>query len=66
MIAAIRNVSRAKLAWFGFALIFTPFYFVTAAVLKYGFGVGLFFDPVILRISPGAERDWGRALSDYS
>ena len=42
----LRLVSRAKLAWLGLALIVTPTYFVAAAVLKYGFGVGLFFDPV--------------------
>jgi hypothetical protein len=42
----MKGVSRSKMAWFGFALIIAPFYFVAAAVLKYGFGVGLFFDPL--------------------
>jgi hypothetical protein len=28
------------------ALIIPPFYFVAAAVLKYGFGWGFFFDPL--------------------
>ena len=46
MVSALQQVSRAKLAWLGFALIIPPFYFVAAAVLKYGFGVGLFFDPL--------------------
>lgn len=46
MITALEKVSRSKLAWFGFALIIAPFYFVAAAVLKYGFGVGWFFDPL--------------------
>jgi len=46
MIDALRLVSRAKLAWLGLGLIATPFYFVAAAVLKYGFGVGQFFDPL--------------------
>ena len=30
----------------GFALLFAPSYFVAAAILKYGFGLGLFFDPL--------------------
>lgn len=46
MITALRGVSRRKLAGIGLILIITPFYFVAAAVLKYGFGVGLFFDPL--------------------
>ena len=46
MITALEKVSRSKLAWIGFALIIAPFCFVGAAVLKYGFGVGLFFDPM--------------------
>jgi len=41
-----QQVSRSKLAWLGFALIVPPFYFVAAAVLKYGFDSGLFFDPL--------------------
>ena len=46
MITGLQQVSRSKLAWLGFALIISPFYFVAAAVLKYGFGWGLFFDPL--------------------
>lgn len=46
MIKALQQVSRSRLAWIGFTLITTPFYFVAAAVLKYVFGVGLFFDPL--------------------
>ena len=46
MISSLQRVSRAKLAWCGLVLIGAPFYFVTAAVLKYGFGVGLLFDPL--------------------
>jgi len=46
MITGLQQVSRSKLAWLGFALIIPPFYFVAAAVLKYGFGWGLFFDPL--------------------
>jgi hypothetical protein len=46
MIIALQQVSRSKLAWVGSVLLVAPFYFVAAAVLKYGFGVGLFFDPV--------------------
>ena len=46
MIGALRKVSGSKIAWLGFALISTPLYFVTAAVLKYGFGLGLLFDPL--------------------
>jgi hypothetical protein len=45
MIKAPSEVS-GPLAWFGFALVATPFYFVGAALLKYGFGAGLFFDPL--------------------
>lgn len=46
MVTGLQQVSRSKLAWLGFALIIPPFYFVAAAVLKYGFGWGLFFDPL--------------------
>lgn len=41
-----QRVSRKKLAGTGFVLLAAPFYFVVAAILKYGFGVGLFFDPL--------------------
>jgi hypothetical protein len=46
MFPFIQQVSRRKLAWTGFVLLVAPFYFVTAAILKYGLGVGLFFDPL--------------------
>ena len=46
MAKGLQQVSRSKLAWLGFALVVPPFYFVAAAVLKYGFGSGLFFDPL--------------------
>ena len=46
MSIALQQVSRSKLAWVGSVLLVAPFYFVTAAALKYGFGVGLFFDPL--------------------
>ncbi len=46
MIAVLQKVPRSTLAWMGFALLLAPFYFVAAAILKYGFGVGLFFDPL--------------------
>jgi hypothetical protein len=46
MKTGLQQVSRSKLAWLGFALVIPPFYFVAAAVLKYGIGVGLFFDPL--------------------
>ena len=46
MIKALQQVSGSKPAWFGFALVATPFYFVGAALLKYGFGVGFFFGPL--------------------
>lgn len=42
----MQRVSRKKLAWTGFVLLAAPFYFVTAAILKYGLGLGLFFDPL--------------------
>jgi hypothetical protein len=45
-VTGLQQVSGSKLAWLGFALIMPPFYFVAAAVLKYGFGWGLFFDPL--------------------
>ena len=47
MITGLQRVSRSKLAWLGFALMILPFYFVAAAVLKYGFGWGFFFDPLL-------------------
>lgn len=46
MIVGLHRVSRSKLAWIGSVLLLAPFYFVAAAVLKYAFGVGLFFDPL--------------------
>lgn len=46
MIAALQRMSRSGLAWLGLALVIAPLYFVSAAVLKYGFGVGALFDPL--------------------
>lgn len=46
MAIALRDVSRSTLAGVGIALILAPAYFVGAAILKYGFGVGRFFDPL--------------------
>ena len=46
MLAVLRKVPRSTLAWIGSALLLAPSYFVAAAILKYGFGVGLFFDPL--------------------
>src|SRR5216683_172654 len=46
MFTFMQQVSRRKLAWTGLVLLVAPFYFVVAAILKYGFGVGLFFDPL--------------------
>ena len=46
MFTFMQQVSRGKLAATGFVLLIAPFYFVAAAILKYGFGVGLFFDPL--------------------
>jgi len=46
MFTVVQRVSRRKLAWAGFGLLVSPFYFVAAAILKYGVGVGIFFDPL--------------------
>ena len=46
MIAALQRISRSGVAWLGLVLVITPLYFVSAAVLKYGFGVGALFDPL--------------------
>src|SRR6266446_10597396 len=46
MFPFMQRVSPRKLAGAGFVLLAAPFYFVIAAILKYGFGVGLFFDPL--------------------
>lgn len=42
------NVVNAytRLAAIGFVLIVSPLFFVSAAVLKYGFSIGLLFDPL--------------------
>jgi hypothetical protein len=58
MSAYLKEASQGKLAGLGFVLSVVPLYFVTAAVLNYGFGVGALFgplekffaDPVRLRI----------------
>jgi hypothetical protein len=46
MSAYLEQASPKKLAGLGFILSLTPLYFVAAAVLKYGFGAGLLFDPL--------------------
>jgi len=46
MLGVLQKMSRAKLAIIGFVLIAAPFYFVAAALLKYGLGVGFLFDPL--------------------
>jgi hypothetical protein len=40
------KLTSNKAAGLGLALIALPFYFVSAAVLKYALGIGLFFDPL--------------------
>jgi hypothetical protein len=46
MITALKAVSRSTLAWIGIGLILAPSYFVGAAILKYGLGIGWLFDPL--------------------
>lgn len=46
MFTFMQRVSRRKLAGIGFVLLAAPFYFVAAAILKYGLGLGIFFDPL--------------------
>ena len=46
MLTLMQRVSRSNLAGAGLVLLIAPFYFVAAAILKYGFGVGIFFDPL--------------------
>ena len=46
MSAYLKEASPRKLAGLGFALSLVPLYFVTAAVLNYGFGVSLLFGPL--------------------
>ena len=46
MLGVLQKMSRTKLAIIGFVLIAAPFYFVAAALLKYGLGVGFLFDPL--------------------
>jgi len=46
MFTFMQQVSHKKLAGAGLVLLIAPFYFVAAAILKYEFGVGLFFDPL--------------------
>jgi hypothetical protein len=42
----LKEASPGKLAGLGFVLSVVPLYFVTAAVLNYGFGVGALFGPL--------------------
>lgn len=44
--AYLEQASPKKLAGLGLVFSLIPLYFVSAAVLKYGFGVGLLFDPL--------------------
>ena len=46
MSAYLKSASPKKLAGLGFVLSLVPLYFVTAAVLNYGFGVGVLFKPL--------------------
>src|SRR5918912_3442819 len=46
MSAYLEQSSPKKLAGLGFILSLPPLYFVAAAVLKYGFGAGVLFDPL--------------------
>ena len=46
MSAYLKGASPKKLAGLGFVLSLVPLYFVTAAVLNYGFGVGVLFEPL--------------------
>jgi hypothetical protein len=46
MSAYLKGASPRKLAGLGFVLSLAPLYFVTAAVLNYGFGVGFLFAPL--------------------
>jgi hypothetical protein len=46
MSAYLKEASPGKLAGLGFVLSMVPLYFVTAAVLNYGFGVGALFGPL--------------------
>lgn len=39
-------VNERRLAGVGFALLLAPLYFVSASLLKYGLGIGFFFDPL--------------------
>jgi hypothetical protein len=57
MIAVLQRMSRSHLAWLGLVLVIAPLYFVSAALLKYGFGVGALFDPLAaLFADPGRLR----------
>ena len=46
MSAFLERTSPKKLAGLGLIFNLIPLYFVVAAVLKYGFGMGLLFDPL--------------------
>lgn len=56
-IATLQRMSRSGLAWLGLVLVIAPLYFVSPAVLKYGFEVGALFDPLAaLFADPGRLR----------
>jgi hypothetical protein len=46
MSAYLKKASPGRLAGVGFVLSVVPLYFVAAAVLNYGFGVGALFGPL--------------------
>ena len=52
-----------KAAGIGLALIAPPFYFVSAAVLKYALGIGLFFDPLAALFSDPERLHYFNILS---
>ena len=46
-----------RLAVIGFVLLLAPLYFVSASLLKYGLGVGFFFDPLEAVLSVAGRRE---------
>lgn len=49
-------VKHYKLAGVGVALLLAPLFFVSASLLKYGLGIGLFFDPLDRAFMSDPER----------
>ena len=50
------GVNDYKLAGLGFALLLAPLFFVSASLLKYGFGIGFLFDPLEYFLSEPGRR----------